>query len=619
MVPAPKNVEHAVQMVTAEHHDVRAASESRSWALRVGTAILCLGLVGGCRTTEDMQRDYAQTLTPKKLDAPGTPDTETPKPIQEFKIRAYADADYQRQSMQWSESIEGQVARANRVLEAQFGVRLVIKEIKSWQRGKATSLEAALAELEATDSGTDVDWVVGFVSSLDVFASSQEQLGQAFLPGHHLVLRGMFSLAEVDALNATLDKLSQKERDNVTRERRLHKQTVVFLHEWAHSLGAFHELSGDWIMSPYYDTTQVSFSPESSRLILGSLTHWQATDAVGRQAWAQNYRDEVLRFPAAAAEPKSLEAALSLSERLVANSPGSKPLGSVPVEAPTSTAADRDSLEPVLKSCYGAQSRSPRTDETLAICRRATEVANARPEALLLLGRVLLARKDISEALKVLVRAEALLSASTPDVTTWVYLAQLYDRADTCTGAERAAKQAPGDAGALQVVKDCLQQRRSVALPLQAKAVPFDREHEYVNAVQQAQHDLAAGRVKQARVRIQELENAFPGSPGPALIACMSDGLGSNTSQMKVSCTAANTAAPEASAPWLLLGRVAASEGRWEDAGQCLRQAITLDATLDEAWRRLAAVYSKLGDSKALGVLSADYRAKFGSTLSPRR
>jgi len=30
-------------------------------------------------------------------------------------------------------------------------------------------------------------------------------------------------------------------------------------------------------------------------------------------------------------------------------------------------------------------------------------------------------------------------------------------------------------------------------------------------------------------------------------------------------------------------------------------------------------VYSKLGDSKALGVLSADYRAKFGSTLSPRR
>jgi predicted Zn-dependent protease len=595
-----------------------AAGESRTWAF-VGTTFLCLGLVGGCRTTEDMQRDYAQSLTPKKLEAPGTPDTETPKTIQEFKIRAYADADYQRQSMQWSESIEGQVVRANRVLEAQFGVRLVIKEIKSWQRsGKVTSLEAALAELEATDAGTDVDWVVGFVSSLDVFAASQEQLGQAFLPGHHLILRGMFSLAEVDALNATLDKLSQKERDNVTRERRLHKQTVVFLHEWAHSLGAFHELSGDWIMSPYYDTKQASFSPESSRLLLGSLTHWQASDAVGRQAWAQSYRDEVLRFPAAAADAKSLEAALSLSERLVASSPGSKPMGSTPVETPTSPSANRDSVESVLKSCDGAQSRSPRADETLAICLRATEVPNARPEAFLLLGRVLLARKNIPEALKDLGRAETLLSASTTDATIWVYLAQLYDRADTCTGAERAAKHAANDPGAVQVVKDCVHQRRSVALPLGAKTVPFEREHEYVNAVQQAQRDLDAGRVKQARLNIQDLENAFPGSPAPALLACLSDGLGSNASRTKVSCTAANEAAPEASAPWLLLGKVATSESRWEDAGKCLRRAISLDETLGEAWRRLAAVYMKLGDSKAFAELSADYRSKFGSTLSPK-
>lgn len=595
----------------------RAAGVLRPWAF-VGASLMALGVLNACRTTEDMQRDYAETLTPKKLEAPTTPDTETPRAIHEYKIRAYADTDYQRQSMQWSESIEAQVARANRVLEAEFGVRLVLKDIKTWNHtGKADSLDSALAELAELDPATDVDWVLGFVTSLDVFAATQEQLGQAYLPGHYLVLRGMFSLAEVDALNATLNELSAKERDTVTRERRLHKQTVVLLHEWAHSLGAFHELSGDWIMSPYYDTKQTTFSPESSRLLLGSLIHWGATDAAGRQAWAQSYRNEVLRFPAEAADRASLEAALALSAKLVASNALPKGPPAASPETPTPR-ADRRPAEPLLKSCYSAQSRSPRADETLATCRRAADAPDAAPEAFLLLGRVLLARKDIARALTVLGQAEIRLSAGTPDATTWVYLAQLYDRADTCTGAERAAKRAPGEKGALQVVKDCLQQRRSVALPFGAKTVPFDREHEYVNAVQQAQRDIEGGRVKQAQIHVKEIEKTFPGSPAPALIACMSDGLEKNTSRTKASCTAANDAAPEAFAPWLLLGKVASSEAHWEDAEKCLRRAIELDDNIGEAWRRLAAVYTQLGDSKALADLSARYHAKFGGSLSPK-
>jgi tetratricopeptide (TPR) repeat protein len=590
----------------------------RTWGF-LGASVVTLGYLNACRTTEDMQRDYAQTLTPKKLEAPTTPDTETPRAIHEYKIRAYADVDYQRQSMQWTESIESQIARANRVLEAEFGVRLVVKDIKSWNRsGKASSLDAALAELTEVDPATDVDWVLGFVSSLTVFAASQEQLGRAYLPGHYLVLRGMFSLAEVDALNATLNELSQKERDTVTRERRLHKQTVVLLHEWAHSLGAFHELSGDWIMSPYYDTKQSTFSPESSRLLLGSLAHWGATDDAGRRAWAESYRSEVLRFPAAAADRASLDAALALSARLVANGPLAREPSAPPAAVAGASEAERQPTASLLKSCYVAQSRLPRADQTLATCRRAADAQDAAPEAFLLLGRVLLARKDVAGALGVLGQAETLLAAGAPDAATWVYLAQLYDRADTCTGAERAANRAPKEQGALQVLKDCVQQRRSVALPSGAKTVPFEREHEYVNAVQEAQRDTEAGRLKQAQADVHKLEKDFPGSPGPALIACITDGLAKNASLTKASCTAANAAAPEAVAPWLLLGKVASGEGRWEEAAKCLRRAIELDDNIAEAWRRLAAVYSQLGDSRGLADLSARYHAKFGGNLSPK-
>jgi tetratricopeptide (TPR) repeat protein len=592
------------------------------------TLLLVLGPLFACRTTEDMQRDYAQTLTPKKIEPLPTPDTEPSRPVREYKVRAYADTDYQRQSLQWAETIEAQIARANRVLEAQFGVRLVLKEIKSWPRsGPHGSLDDSVTELANLDKGTDVDWVLGFVSSLNVFAATQEQLGRAESPGKHIVLRGMFSLAEVEALNATLSELSQQERDNVTRERRLHKQTLVLLHEWAHSLGAFHELSGEWIMSPYYDVKQSAFSPETLHLLIASLVNWGAKDEAGRQAWARNYRDEVVHFPPALAEKASLDEALAYSERLVTSaasattttpSNGAPPPSGHPRTSPPrsmAVATTRQASDPDLDGCFSAQNRSPRSDATLALCRRAAGSTQPSPEALLLLARVLLARKETSEAVNVLVQAETALSVSKAGVAPWTYLAQLYDRADTCTGAERAARHASDDPAALQVLKDCTRQRRAVALPYGATGVPIEREHEYVQAIEEAQRDLSAQRAQQLHSRVQEIEKGFPGSPGPALLKCMVDGHGKSLAQAKASCTAANLAAPEAVIPWLQLGAVATNEGRWEEAGKCYRRAIELDDTNGEAWRTLAAVYIKLRDTKALTELKTHYRSKFGSDL----
>jgi hypothetical protein len=91
--------------------------------------------------------------------------------------------------------------------------------------------------------------VVGFVSSLRVFTAAQEDLGRACMFCRHFVLRGMFSAAESDAIDRALPLLSCAERENLARERRIHKETALFLHEWAHTLGAFHDRSPRSVMA----------------------------------------------------------------------------------------------------------------------------------------------------------------------------------------------------------------------------------------------------------------------------------------------------------------------------------------------------------------------------------
>src|SRR5205823_11424793 len=93
------------------------------------------------------------------------------------------------------------------------------------------------------------------------------QIGIAQLFGRHLVLRGMFSAAETDALNRALNLLASEYREALGRERRLHKETAVLLHEWAHTLGALHENPRESLMTPTYDVAQSSFSPEAARLV----------------------------------------------------------------------------------------------------------------------------------------------------------------------------------------------------------------------------------------------------------------------------------------------------------------------------------------------------------------
>src|SRR5260221_5077744 len=129
-------------------------------------------LLAGCAFPNrwQEQRDYARSLEPEKVKpaaaAPGVA-------LRVFKVRAYADTDYQVQNPRWNTHIAEQLARASEVLEAQFGARLELESARPWSRpGSSAHLERVIEQLAQLDPGAGVDWVIGFVASLDVFSAA---------------------------------------------------------------------------------------------------------------------------------------------------------------------------------------------------------------------------------------------------------------------------------------------------------------------------------------------------------------------------------------------------------------------------------------------------------------
>ncbi len=588
-----------------------------AWALLGGA---CLAVAAGCpRSPTEIQRDYARTLKPAEVEAapPEGPAGGAPGRVRVLRVRVWADADYRAQTLRWKERILAQVDRANAVLQAQFGVRLDAGEPRAWDRGgRGDDLEGAVADLAAADEGRDAGWVVGFVSALPFFSDSPHLLGMARYFGRHVVLRGMDSLAEVQAIDAAFDKLPARERDQLARERRLHRETALLLHEWAHTLGAFHERSGESIMSPTYGARVSAFSAASVEIIRLGLEHRDAVDLASRARWGAAYREVLTRhaeehWSAESRERALAEAALWFGAARAVPGPAARP--GKGAAAPRSEAEARG-------ACQAATARAPRSREALEACRAAAEVPGARPEDQVALAYALLEQKDVPGALAAAARAEAALWVEQAGPRWWSSLAQLYGRADTCSAAERAASRAEGDPVAEQVVADCTRLRRSVGLPRgEGRGVPEAREHEYVAAVQEAQLAAFRKRTDQALERARLIEKAFPGSPGAPLVRCTARAEDRPRARARADCTAAAEAAPEAVLPQYLLGLAAADEGRWQAARDHLRRAVRLDEGMGAAWVKLATAYEKLGEAQALEALRTGYQARFGVPLRPAR
>ena len=595
--------------------------------------VLALLLLAGCALPNPWrdQRNYAQSLKPAEVAA-----ADSGVPLRVLQVRAYADAEYQAQTPRWNARIEEQVRRASAILEKQFGVRLEVESVRPWPGlRQGSSLRDALAELEALDPGKGVDWVVGFVSSLRMFSAAQEELGAARMFGRHFVLRGMFSAAETDALDRALPLLSQAEREELGRERRAHKETAVFLHEWAHTMGAFHERSPHSLLAPIYDPQQSSFSEASARIVGLALDYRGAPQS--RERWAAAYREEVKRSATLAWDSATLDEALLAAAGLAgAGAPQPEQQKLPKSDAQTlqevlalRTAQDYGRAEALLQgiaerhpesdevqdlACSIAQERGAPAQGVLAACRAAARLPGAPPEILLATAHVLLSEGQRAEAVPLLVRAEAKLGAAPEG---WLYLGALELEAGACSAADRSAARAGSARGAARIREGAARIRRQVGFPPQAEALTPERESEYVSSALAAHRQIDERKLEAARASAAALRKAFPGMPAAAVLECRISSRGRALEPIRAACSEAAAAAPEAFFPQYVTGLVASAEGRWPEAGAALQRAIRLDDSGPQVWQSLAAVARKLHDDAVLRDLQQRFRARFKAALRP--
>jgi tetratricopeptide (TPR) repeat protein len=599
--------------------------------MRPAAALLFLA---GCgiQNPWQQQRSYAESLRPAEV-APKS--AAPPSSLRLFRVRAYADDEYQAQTPRWNQHVAEQLDRASTVLETQFGVRLELESARPWKRaGSSAHLASVVEQLIALDKGEAVAWVIGFVSSQDVFSAAQDQLGLAQLFGRHIVLRGMFSAAEMDAINASLNLLSSKDREQLARDRRLHKETAVLLHEWAHSFGAIHDRSPQSLMAPAYDKSQAAFSDASARVIGIGL---EFRDAPGsRDTWAKAYREQLTRPTNSFWDLAERDQALAVADQFFAGGAAAKPqvtpLPPEDAKRMEEVAAREKSgdYRRALQLLTPLIDRYPRSQQVQGLacalleesgaspgsmregCARAARLPDASAQVLLLTAQLQQGEGNSAEALPLLARAEGLVS---PEPSAWLWLAQLQLAAGAISAAERAVARASGQKGAEQIAAACARTRWFVGFP--KEPLPPEREAAYVATALAAHEQIDRRNPVGARERAAQLAKDFPGTPAAAVIECRARSRGKDVAAIRTACQAAADGAPGAFLPHYILGLVASAMARWTDADAAMRRALAIDGSTPEVWASLAAVQQRLRAADGLRDLKSRYRERFGATLAP--
>ncbi len=528
-------------------------------------------------------------------------------PVRVLKIRAWADPEYQAQTPDWSARIAAQVTGASAIVERQFGVRFELEPVRSWPRkGSDTALREALEELQVDDPGSDTGWVVGFVSPLRMPSAVRDEQGMARPFGRHLVLRGTSSAQEI----------------------------ALFLHHWAHTMGAFHERAKGSLLAPSDEGPASSFTDGSARIVGLGLDYRDSPPS--RARWADAYRDAVKRSATAAWDSATLDQTLAAVSQL----------GAPPAETtqkPALVDADAQKLQKVLAletaqdyaradallqplvehypssdeiqdlACTLAQERGAPPATALAACARAAKLPGAPPHILLLAAHLLLGDGQRAEAVPLLTRAEAKVGQS-PE--SWMYLAELQFEAGACSAAEASAARAKGQKPADQVAQECRRIRRRIGYPAQA-ALTAEQESGYVSAALAAHEKIDQRHLDAALVAAKALRSAFPQMPAGAVAECRARSRMRDLDAIRRACTEAEALAPDAFYPRYVVGLLASRDRRWADAASALRSALELDDSAPQIWQSLAAVEEKRHDAAAVQDLQRRFRAKFNAALRP--
>lgn len=238
-----------------------------------------LVLLGGCfitpvrtfgagKSRQQVVHEQAAQLTPTRIKATGS----WTGPVANKKLRVWADDEHRAQHLRWQQEFQAILDDANDIFGPQFGITFTA-ELVSWSyRAPAgASLEDILKALAQHDQGTDAFAVLALTSSLPMVTSTFDQIGIAFTPGRHLVVRGYSDVTERAAMESYFEDLTKSERDLMFESRKHHKRLSLLLHELGHTFGAEHAGDPSSIMTPSYSIQATQFDEASRGSIIDHL------------------------------------------------------------------------------------------------------------------------------------------------------------------------------------------------------------------------------------------------------------------------------------------------------------------------------------------------------------
>ncbi len=584
---------------------------------------LCLLVLGGCVKNErDYQLEHARTLTPQQLGQPsassGTAPSLAPQPPRVFTVRAWVDLDYQAQVLHWNERIAAQLSQASAVTKAALNVELKLVAIESWNHhSERATLEAHLEALEKADRSADVDLVLGFVSSLEIFTESQEKLGLAQMQGRYAVLRAMDNAEEHQAIARVFTKLDEGERDALYRERKLHKEITLLLHEWGHVLGAPHDTAGESLLNPSYAVQRTRFPPMTAGLLARSLE--LRDQKVDRRTWAKGLHAFIREAPEGSWSLHDLQGTLAQLGRVMRGEDAQAAAASSQRDRALFSEVSRlqakgkwqEALEVLLPlmarappipgvhslACQLSGMSSLSSTQTLSLCEAAIKLSPADGASLLMLAQAQGAHRELGAARATFIAAREQLLASPPvPVETSAALGSVARSLSFVTWAEESAGRAPGRVAADQVIEWAARKRRWFGLPAGVSSPLPEAEPGYVERFVQVQSELAANRVGSAEATVSALEKAYPSLPGPLTLRCELWLRKGANGKAIAACDRAVVAYPESLQGHYLLGVMHSMAGQHRKAAEHLEVVVAGDESVEDAWTRLAGAYGALRD-----------------------
>jgi tetratricopeptide (TPR) repeat protein len=524
-----------------------------------------------------------------------------------IKVRLYAAPDYRVQTVDAEAHFRQMLARINPAMRGWPGVRFEVESFHPWPiESSGAPMGELLSSLDKVDPGDDVDLVVGLATALPTFTGNLDTLGMAQLFGKHAVLRGLDDRLEFAPIGEYLMQhyKGTTQRDDLMARRGAHKEAVIFLHEWAHSLGALHVDDARDLMNPSYDIRQEYFSPADARILETVLRRRNEASPKWRDAargdllalvgkidadrWVAGERESLLQrlggsTKAAAPSLQPAKKQLTGDEKMLfqqaveAANGGDLP-GALPLLEKLATRLPDDNA--VWWNWCAALGfvGDPRAEQA---CGRSAWLNPDDPRSALVVAKSRMDARDAKGARTWLFTAQDRLDAlaTKPDPRLWNRLAELWAMAHCPTLAERAASHgSPEDEPSL---RDGIRRTRGrVGLPSGAADLPPEREFEYFDDVERVQFALDSKKWKVAEQLISELERRYPKLPAAPRARCRLDAGAGKLAQAEKECRAAIALDDNSAIAWRDLSHVLRFLKKNKAADEALQKAIALDPGL---------------------------------------